>query len=52
MPPATEKWSRGHFYYDLQSVRLASNTAVSLSSLGASLGFHATIKRTDADFTS
>ena len=34
-----------------ESIRSANKTAVSASSLGASLGFHATTNRTDADFT-
>ena len=34
-----------------ESIRSANRTAVSASSLGASLGFHATTNRTDADFT-
>ncbi len=34
-----------------ESIRSANRTAVSASSLGASLGFHATTNRTDTDFT-
>ena len=34
-----------------ESIRSANKTAVSASSLGASLDFHATTNRTDADFT-
>ena len=34
-----------------ESIRSVNRTAVSASSLGASLGFHATTNRTDADFT-
>ncbi len=34
-----------------ESIRSAKRTAVSGSFFGASFGFHATTKRTDADFT-
>lgn len=34
-----------------ESIKSAKRTAVSGSFLGASLGFHATTNRTDADFT-
>ena len=34
-----------------ESLKSAKRTAVSVSSFGASLGFHATTNRTDADCT-
>ena len=43
------KWPRGKGYKE--RCKSANRTAVAGSSFGASFGFHATMNRTDADFT-